>query len=285
MKVFPPELTVPAVTAAAGTVRLPRKQVHFQPGAHPCGARAREINAYGSAAGRRYGTHDRKPEAFGCCGGCEGRCLHRHGLRGIFPVKSADLFIGNAGTAARTLTAALAFSEGNYRIDGIERMREAARLPDLLAALRELGAEITCEQNEGFLPLRFSPVKPRGNVVHIRGNVSSQYLTALLIISPLIAPAEGLKIVIEGELISRPYIKITTTMMAAFGVKVTELPDGFLVTPGQYRAVEQYAVEGDASGASYFLALGALAGRPRCALRGSAKMRFRGTRLLRTYWK
>lgn len=178
----------------------------FPTGRSSLRARARENNAYGSAAGRRYGTHDRKPEAFGCCGGCEGRCLHRHGLRGIFPVKSADLFIGNAGTAARTLTAALAFSVGNYRIDGIERMRERP-IADLLAALRELGAEITCEQNEGFLPLRFSPVKPRGNVVHIRGNVSSQYLTALLIISPLIAPAEGLKIVIEGELISRPYIK------------------------------------------------------------------------------
>ena len=261
MKDFPPELTVPAVTAAAGTVRLP--------GSKSISNRALILAAL--AHGRttltgllRADDTERMIESLRLLGVAvdvkDDACTVT-GCGGFFPVKSADLFIGNAGTAARTLTAALAFSVGNYRIDGIERMRERP-IADLLAALRELGAEITCEQNEGFLPLRFSPVKPRGNVVHIRGNVSSQYLTALLIISPLIAPAEGLKIVIEGELISRPYIKITTTMMAAFGVRVTELPDGFLVTPGQYRAVEQYAVEGDASGASYFLALGALAGGP-----------------------
>ena len=261
MKVFPPELTVPAVTAASGTVRLP--------GSKSISNRALILAAL--AHGRttltgllRADDTERMIESLRLLGVAvdvkDDACTVT-GCGGFFPVKSADLFIGNAGTAARTLTAALAFSEGNYRIDGIERMRERP-IADLLAALRELGAEITCEQNEGFLPLRISPVKPRGNVVHIRGNVSSQYLTALLIISPLIAPAEGLKIVIEGELISRPYIKITTTMMAAFGVRVTELPDGFLVTPGQYRAVEQYAVEGDASGASYFLAFGALAGGP-----------------------
>ena len=198
------------------------------------------------------------------------------GAGGFFPVKSAQLFIGNAGTAARTLTAALAFAGGHYQLDGIERMRERP-IGDLLAALRTLGADITCEMKEGFLPLVFRPAVPVGRRVSVRGNVSSQYLTALLLTAPLIAPEEGLEITVEGELISRPYIDITLAMMNTFGADVTVTKKGFLVAKGGYCAQEDYAVEGDASGASYFLALGALTGGPirvegvgRNALQGDA---------------
>lgn len=198
------------------------------------------------------------------------------GAGGFFPVKSAQLFIGNAGTAARTLTAALAFAGGHYRLDGIERMRERP-IGDLLAALRTLGADITCEMKEGFLPLVFRPAVPVGRRVSVRGNVSSQYLTALLLTAPLIAPEEGLEITVEGELISRPYIDITLAMMKTFGADVTVTKKGFRVAKGGYHAQENYAVEGDASGASYFLALGALTGGPvrvegvgRNALQGDA---------------
>lgn len=198
------------------------------------------------------------------------------GAGGFFPVKSAQLFIGNAGTAARTLTAALAFAGGHYRLDGIERMRERP-IGDLLAALRTLGADITCEMKEGFLPLVFRPATPVGRRVSVRGNVSSQYLTALLLTAPLIAPEAGLEITVEGELISRPYIDITLSMMKTFGADVTVTKEGFRVAKGGYHAQENYAVEGDASGASYFLALGALTGGPvrvegvgRNALQGDA---------------
>lgn len=188
-----------------------------------------------------------------CVTGCAGR----------IPARSADLFIGNAGTAARTLTALLAFAEGSYRIDGIARMRERP-IADLLEALRALGADIVCEEKEGFLPLRFSPARPASGRVRVRGNVSSQYLTALLMIAPVIAGPEGLTIEIEGELISRPYVEMTLAMMRDFGacIDVSAKGDAFRVHPGTYRAKPQYRVEADASGASYFLALGALTGGP-----------------------
>ena len=130
---------------------------------------------------------------------------------------------------------------------------------------------------EGFLPLVFRPAAPVGRRVSVRGNVSSQYLTALLLTAPLIAPEAGLEITVEGELISRPYIDITLSMMKTFGADVTVTEKGFRVAKGGYHAQENYAVEGDASGASYFLALGALTGGPvrvegagRNALQGDA---------------
>lgn len=183
------------------------------------------------------------------------------GESGKVPSKQGDLFVGNAGTATRFLTALLAFADGHYRMDGIARMRERP-ISDLLVALRELGADISCTENEGFLPLQFAPARPRSNVVHIKGNVSSQYLTALLIIAPLIASEQGLEIVIEGELISRPYVEMTTALMRQFGVQVETTRQGYLIRPSVYQAQENYQVEADASGASYFLALGALVGGP-----------------------
>ncbi|MCF0253062.1 MAG: 3-phosphoshikimate 1-carboxyvinyltransferase [Duodenibacillus sp.] len=183
------------------------------------------------------------------------------GAAGLFPVKRAELFIGNAGTAARTLTAALAFAGGEYRLDGVPRMRERP-IGDLVDALRSLGASIDCELAEGYPPLAFHPARAAGGRVRVRGSVSSQFLTALLLVAPAIAPEGGLTIEIAGELISRPYIDMTVRMMRDFGAQVREQGGAFVVQPGVYAAPGDYAVEGDASGASYFLALGALAGGP-----------------------
>ena len=273
---FSSEIRLPPVLKASGTVKLP--------GSKSISNRALMLAA--SAFGRtrltgllRADDTERMLESLTKLGvkvTADGDVAVIEGAGGFFPVKSAELFIGNAGTAARTLTAALAFAGGHYRLDGIERMRERP-IGDLLAALRTLGADVTCEIKEGFLPLVFRPAVPVGRRVSVRGNVSSQYLTALLLTAPLIAPEEGLEITEEGELISRPYIDITLTMMKTFGADVTVTKKGFRVAKGGYRAQEDYAVEGDASGASYFLALGALTGGPvrvegvgRNALQGDA---------------
>lgn len=275
-KNFPSEIQLPPVTAASGTVKLP--------GSKSISNRALMLAALASGTTRLTGLlraddTERMLESLTKLGvkvTADGDAAVIEGAGGFFPVKSAELFIGNAGTAARTLTAVLAFAGGHYRLDGIERMRERP-IGDLLAALRTLGADVTCEIKEGFLPLVFRPAVPVGRRVSVRGNVSSQYLTALLLTAPLIAPEEGLEITVEGELISRPYIDITLAMMKTFGVDVTVTKKGFRVAKGGYRAQENYAVEGDASGASYFLALGALTGGPirvegvgRNALQGDA---------------
>lgn len=273
---FSSEIRLPPVLKASGIVKLP--------GSKSISNRALMLAA--SAFGRtrltgllRADDTERMLESLTKLGvkvTADGDAAVIEGAGGFFPVKSAELFIGNAGTAARTLTAALAFAGGHYRLDGIERMRERP-IGDLLAALRMLGADVTCEIKEGFLPLVFRPAVPVGRRVSVRGNVSSQYLTALLLTAPLIAPEEGLEITVEGELISRPYIDITLTMMKTFGADVTVTKKGFRVAKGGYCAQEDYAVEGDASGASYFLALGALTGGPvrvegvgRNALQGDA---------------
>lgn len=275
-KNFPSEIQLPPVTAASGTVKLP--------GSKSISNRALMLAALASGTTRLTGLlraddTERMLESLTKLGvkvTADGDAAVIEGAGGFFPVKSAELFIGNAGTAARTLTAALAFAGGHYRLDGIERMRERP-IGDLLAALRTLGADVTCEIKEGFLPLVFRPAVPVGRRVSVRGNVSSQYLTALLLTAPLIAPEEGLEITVEGELISRPYIDITLAIMKTFGADVTVTKKGFRVAKGGYRAQENYAVEGDASGASYFLALGALTGGPvrvegvgRNALQGDA---------------
>ena len=275
-KNFSSEIQLPPVTAASGTVKLP--------GSKSISNRALMLAALASGTTRLTGLlraddTERMLESLTKLGvkvTADGDAAVIEGAGGFFPVKSAELFIGNAGTAARTLTAALAFAGGHYRLDGIERMRERP-IGDLLAALRTLGADVTCEKKEGFLPLVFRPAVPVGRRVSVRGNVSSQYLTALLLTAPLIAPEAGLEITVEGELISRPYIDITLSMMKTFGVDVTVTKEGFRVAKGGYHAQENYAVEGDASGASYFLALGALTGGPvrvegvgRNALQGDA---------------
>lgn len=183
------------------------------------------------------------------------------GCGGNFPVKEAKLFLGNAGTAFRPLTAALALAGGNYELSGVARMHERP-IGDLVDALRQLGADIRYLGNEGFPPLQIRPGMLAGNTVQVRGDVSSQFLTGLLMALPL--TGEAVVVDVVGELISRPYIEITLAMMARFGVRVERQDwQRFMVFGAQrYRSPGTVHVEGDASSASYFLAAGAIGGGP-----------------------
>lgn len=191
-----------------------------------------------------------------------GRDYRVVGVGGAFPVKKADLFLGNSGTSTRSLTAAVALSGGSYHIYGVPRMHERP-IGDLVDALRSLGADITYLGKEGFPPLQTQPADIRaGGRVAVRGNVSSQFLTGLLMALPL--TGEETVVDVVGELISKPYIEITLNLMQRFGVEV--LREGwqrFVVPAGsRYTAPGTLFVEGDASSASYFLAAGAIGGGP-----------------------
>lgn len=184
------------------------------------------------------------------------------GVGGVFPVKAAELFLGNAGTAFRPLTAALALAGGEYRLSGVARMHERP-IGDLVDALRQAGAVIDYLGNEGYPPLAIHAASLRkGGVLQVRGDVSSQFLTALLMALPLTGAQTVIEVV--GELISKPYIAITLELMARFGVEVRrEGWQRFIVPAGaRYRSPGTIHVEGDASSASYFLAAGAIGGGP-----------------------
>jgi 3-phosphoshikimate 1-carboxyvinyltransferase len=192
----------------------------------------------------------------------EGGAWQVEGCGGRFPVGQAELALGNAGTAVRPLTAVLALSGGQYRLSGVARMHERP-IGDLVDALRTLGADIRYLGNEGYPPLEIRPAQIRaGGAVKVRGDVSSQFLTGLLLALPLTGERTVLRV--EGELISRPYVELTIRLMERFGVMVER--DGrsaFVVPAGSgYRAPGSITVEGDASGASYFLAAGAIGGGP-----------------------
>jgi 3-phosphoshikimate 1-carboxyvinyltransferase len=183
------------------------------------------------------------------------------GCGGNFPVKEAKLFLGNAGTAFRPLTAALAVAGGHYVLSGVARMHERP-IGDLVDALRQLGADIRYQGKEGFPPLEIFPSMVAGDMLQVRGDVSSQFLTGLLMALPLTGRTVSIEVV--GELISKPYIEITLAMMARFGVKVERQGwQRFVVFGGQrYQSPGTVYVEGDASSASYFLAAGAIGGGP-----------------------
>lgn len=188
------------------------------------------------------------------------------GCGGKFPVNHADLFMGNAGTAIRPLTAALAMQGGDYRLSGVARMHERP-IRDLVDGLRQIGAKIEYELQEGYPPIKILAADIQiQDVVKVRGDVSSQFLTALLMALPLVAK-ESVRIEVIGELISRPYIDITLKLMARFGVVVACPDNQSFVIPAKtsdvaYISPGELSVEGDASSASYFLALGALGGGP-----------------------
>lgn len=192
----------------------------------------------------------------------ENNAYRVHGCAGNFPNKKAALFLGNAGTAFRPLTAVLALAGGEYQLSGVARMHERP-IADLVDALRGLGADISYLGAEGFPPLGIRPATIRSvEKISVRGDVSSQFLTALLMAAPLVQ--QDVVIEVVGELISKPYIEITLNMMAQFGVRVER--DGwtsFTVRDGsQYKSPGMVFVEGDASSASYFLAAGAIGGGP-----------------------
>jgi len=182
------------------------------------------------------------------------------GVGGPFPVKQADLFLGNAGTAFRPLTAALAFSGGEYRLSGVPRMHERP-IGDLVDALRGIGARIDYLGKEGFPPLAVHPGRLSLEKLRVRGDVSSQFLTALLMALPL--AGKPARVEVQGELISRPYVEITLNVMKRFGIEVKRTGWRYFDVPaGAYRSPGKIYVEGDASSASYFLAAGAIGGGP-----------------------
>jgi 3-phosphoshikimate 1-carboxyvinyltransferase len=189
--------------------------------------------------------------------------LRVHGVAGVaFPVKQAEIFLGNSGTSARSLAAVLALSDGKYELAGVPRMHERP-IADLVDALRPAGARVTYLGDAGFPPLAIAPRVPVDAVrLAIRGNVSSQFLSGVLMALP--ATGEAAQVQIEGELISKPYVDLTLGLMERFGVRVEregwksfDLPSGEgYVSPGTLE------VEGDASSASYFMGMGALGGGP-----------------------
>lgn len=194
-----------------------------------------------------------------------GAALHVRGQM-PFPHLKGDFFLGNAGTAFRSLTAALAFMGGEFSLSGIPRMHERP-IGDLVDALRSAGADIRYLCNEGYPPLAIGQGALRAeNCIRVKGNVSSQYLTALLMAAPLWTAVhqQPLHIEVEGVLISQPYIAITLAMMQDFGVTVEHHDWQRFTVPAaaHYVSPGDFQVEGDASSASYFLALGAIGAGP-----------------------
>lgn len=187
------------------------------------------------------------------------------GSGGMFAVKEADLFMGNAGTAIRPLTAALALMGGSYHLHGVPRMHERP-IGDLVDGLAMIGAQIHYGGTLGYPPLYIMPSQITiTRPIQVRGDVSSQFLTALLLALPLVA-RQPITVEVVGELISKPYVAITLNLMARFGVTVTNNNWRSFIIPaneGQaYRTPGDVWIEGDASSASYFLAAGAIAGGP-----------------------
>lgn len=205
----------------------------------------------------------------GCAIAQIGNTVIIDGLSGRLINKKSRLFMGNAGTAMRPLTAALAMLGGEFELSGVARMHERP-IGDLVNALRQLGCDIEYLGNDGFPPLRLLPREPGSltldEPICIRGDVSSQFLTALLMALPLVAD-QDICIEVVGELISRPYIEITLNLLAKFGIQVRR--DGwqrFTIPAGsQYQSPGDIHIEGDASSASYFIALGAIAASPKTA--------------------
>ncbi|MES2928615.1 MAG: bifunctional 3-phosphoshikimate 1-carboxyvinyltransferase/cytidylate kinase [Pseudomonadota bacterium] len=200
----------------------------------------------------------------GCTVDEAGSTVHITGLGGRAPQSPAKLFMGNAGTAMRPLTAALALLGGEFELSGVPRMHERP-IGDLVDALRQLGCQIDYLGNDGYPPLRIAhangvPVLALAEPIRVRGDVSSQFLTALLMALPLAAGTQNIVIDVVGELISKPYIAITLQLLARFGIVVEHQNwQRFTIAAGsRYQSPGTIHVEADASSASYFIALGAI---------------------------
>ena len=192
-----------------------------------------------------------------------GQAIEVTGIGGQLPAgTTATLFLGNAGTAMRPLTAALSVLGGNFEMTGVPRMYERP-IGDLVDALRQLGCQIDYLKDEGFPPLKigqpdFSQLSNES--IKVRGDVSSQFLTSLLMALPLLAKGRDITIEVVGELISKPYIHITLELLARFGIAVkNDNWQRFVIPAGsRYQSPGSIHVEADASSASYFIALGAI---------------------------
>ncbi len=263
---YPPQLALPAAAQATGEIRLP--------GSKSISNRTLLLAALAQGTTTLADLLDaddtqRMLEALAALGirverDAAGHCLV-HGGGGRLPSREAQLFLGNAGTAVRPLTAVLAMQGGNYGIRGVPRMHERP-IGDLVDALRVLGCDLRYLGQPGFPPLAIGPAGgAAGGPVPIRGDVSSQFLSALLMALPLArgSATTATRVEVEGVLVSRPYVDITTSLMRRFGVTVSSDKSSFTVPAGaRYASPGTLAVEGDASAASYFLAAGAVGGGP-----------------------
>ena len=253
-------LDVPALRAVSGTVRLP--------GSKSISNRVLLLAALceGQTTVRDLLDSDdtrvmlQALRQLGCGVVVDGTTAVIDGLGGRARQPRAELFLGNAGTAMRPLTAALAVLGGDYALSGIPRMHERP-IGDLVDALRALGCNVQYLGQDGFPPLHIGqPNLKLDQPIPVRGDVSSQFLTALLMALPLAAQAQDIVIDVVGELISKPYIEITLQLLARFGVKVQRNGWARFVIPAgsRYRSPGEIHVEADASSASYFIAAGAL---------------------------
>ena len=177
---------------------------------------------------------------------------------------ASEVNIGAAGTAMRFLTAYFATREGReVVIDGTERMRQRP-IGVLVDALRQLGADIEYVEAEGYPPLKITGTRLHGGALTVSGSVSSQYITAILLIAPVIG---GIALTIEGEIMSRPYIDMTLALMARYGVKAEWRENVIHVPAGEYTALD-FTVEADWSAASYWWAMQAIVPQSRISLKG-----------------
>ena len=179
-----------------------------------------------------------------------------HGKGGIIPVNQANLFIGNAGTAMRFLTAMLTLGNGVYEIDGVARMRQRP-IQDLLDGLRQLGADVISKHNDGCPPVVIRGKGLKGGLAVVKGDLSSQYFSALLMTAPY--AKNDVVIEVKGSLVSKRYVDMTVALMHQFGVMIENNNyKTFFVKSGQRYKATPYEVEGDASAASYFFAAAAI---------------------------
>ena len=204
----------------------------------------------------------------------DNRTITVAGQRGTIPSETAALHLGNAGTAMRSLTGACCLGHGTYELDGIARMRQRP-IDELVAPLRELGADISYLGNKGFPPLLINANGMNGGTLTLKSTLSSQFITALLIAAPYFD--QGLTIHFEGPITSWPYVQMTLQLMRHFGIDAQLTPDRSTITVahGHYTAAD-YAVEPDASSASYFLAAAAAIPNSRCVIAGLTRDSLQG---------
>ena len=284
-----PFLDIPPLVAANGTVHLP--------GSKSISNRVLLLAGLCSGSTTLHGVLDSDDtrvmlaalERIGCSVSRQGTTARITGIGGALPAQAEqeepiELFLGNAGTAMRPLTAALAMLQGRFLMTGVPRMYERP-IGDLVDGLRQLGCDVEYAGTEGYPPLRIGPrARPadgrndsgnnsnsspaadaQASLVRVRGDVSSQFLTALLMAAPL--AGHTITFEIEGELISKPYIAITLNLLQRFGVTVQRDGDTgwkqFTIAAGAaYQSPGELHIEADASSASYFIALGAIAADP-----------------------
>lgn len=187
-----------------------------------------------------------------------GRTIVVHGRNGRLPVATAELDVGNSGTTIRFLTALCALGHGYYKLDGVPRMRQRP-IGDLLTALNQLGANCRGSLRDGFPPVEVRASGLKGGKTTVRGNISSQFLSGLLMAAPY--ATAGVEIAVEGELVSKPYVAMTLRVMEAFGATCAAPDLASFRIPGKqiYRGCN-YSIEPDASAASYFWAAAAITG-------------------------